>query len=530
MELFLKEHNNVIKNNNTAQSELIHILENTPKNINELIINQELHGNIDFSILEDHGFTQLKHIIFSNKGQVTQITGLPSRITKLHCNDQFLLQLINLPSSLKDLDCKNNYIQYIDLLNCTKLIKLQISNNHIETIEHLPSSLEELYCNQNHIKSLNLIHLNKLRVLHTSNNKTIIIIGLPPSVVDFVSENNPYINIDVCRDDPPSSETEIQTKIDYLESLNEYFKLKNKYEEKNIEKKRSLFKEKKDDQQKNGLSKKRLKQKQFVAKCINCKQNGGTIFNCRKRIYTAVCGNTITPCNLNIEINASMFYNNEESLHFTKGSLEELKTLIISTKMKTVFNYTPFSIATSEFKELIDEYEENHQTYIKLIEQHNDIYYGDIRRNCIEEKTKHIFEIISAIKKLLNEYSKTNPNYSSSLSSNDSNDYDYDSNENVNFNILKTAVDIQIKELFPEIHNLRMLKYEIMQMNPLVIDKRSQHIVNNFNEIREETPEPENKTVKESSNNGSILTQFTTALNKHEYYYHLPKVVHFIKN
>ena len=503
MNFILKEYENIIKNNNTAQLQLIYILENTPKNINELIINEVLHGNLDFSILEEKGFNNLKNIIFSMKGEVTEIIGLPSYIQKLHCNDQFLLQLTDLPTDLYDLDCKNNHIQNINLLKCTKLKKLQISNNHIETIEHLPSSLEELYCNDNQIKSLNLIHLTHLHILHTSNNKTIIIIGLPPSVVDFVSENNPRIEFENCTDDTPATNTELQNKINYLESLNKYFKLKNKYEQQLYTEKRKIYLKK----QKSILSKKPLKQTTFIAKCINCKQKGGSIFKCQDRTYTAVCGNTNSPCNLNIEIYTSRYFNNEEYLKVGRESLEEIKTDIICKKMDAVFNYTSNSVASQSFKNLINEYEDNHQQYTKTLEQHNNNYYGDVRQKCIEDKTKQIFEIILAIKKLLNEYSKTD-----------------------NLNILKTAVEIQIKELFPEIYNLRMLKYEIMEMNHIFFDNKLQNIMNTFNEIRGEQIEKENNEANNLDNNinGSVLVQYITALHKIESHYTSPKVVKFI--
>lgn len=510
MNFILKEYENIVKNNNTAQLQLINILENTPKNINELIISEVLHGNLDFSILEEKGFKQLKSIIFSNKGEVTQIIGLPSHIEKLHCNDQFLLQMTHLPGNLHELNCKNNHIQHIDLSKCTKLKILQISNNHIETIEQLPSSVEELYCNDNQIKSLNLIHMTNLRVLHTSNNKTIIIIGLPPSVVDFVSENNPHIEIKNCADDPPTNERAEQQQHNYLERLNEYFALKQKYDTKLHEDKRKFFLKKK----KALSTKKPLKQPNLVIKCINCGKVGGTIFNFHKRKYTAVCGNTTQPCNLNIEIYASNFFNNNEFLNITKDSLEEVKNLVICKKMDAIFNYTSKSVASQSFKNLINEYEEHNKMFNELLEKHNDIYYGEVRRKCIEDKTTQIFEIILAIKTLLNEYSKTN-----------------------NLNILKTAVEIQVKELFPEIHNLRMLKYEVMEMGHVIFHTKTQHIVNNFNEIRGEQSSSEKETLvteglRENKINGSVLIQKTIALHKLENngYNTSPKVNKFIKN
>lgn len=495
MNIILQEYENIIRDNNTAQLQLNNILDNITKNTNELLINEVLHGNLDFSILEEKGFKNIKRIIFSVKGEVTEIINLPSQLEILHCNDQFLLNLTNLPSHLQELHCKDNHINFIDLTKCTKLKVLQISNNQLQIVDNLPPLLEELYCNDNQIKTLNLINNHKLRVLHTSNNKTIIIIGIPPSIVDFVSENNPYIEINTCingEGQPPATQDSQMKKVNYMESLNDYFKLKNKYEMKLHEMRRKAF-----HKGSSSINGKRLASR-IVPKCIRCNKSGGTIFNYKDRRYTAVCGNTEHPCELNIEIYNSSFTNNEKYLELAKDALNELKLEIIQQKMDTVFNYTTKSSATNLFKKLMNEYNDFNKTYSELFTKHNDLYYGEIRKECIEKKTVHIFELILSVKKLLNEYKKTD-----------------------NPNILKTAVDIQVKELFPEIHNLRMLKYEIMEMNLCSLTKKSQNIFNNFNEVRgeENLDGPfENETgIKIDDINGSVLVQYPLSLHKIEY-------------
>ena len=73
-----------------------------------------------------------------------------------------------------------------------------------------------------------------------------------------------------------------------------YYKLKGDYNKKYQNAKKKITK--------SGLSlsqmKKKLKTMQM--KCINCKQNGGTIFGNTNGILTAKCGNTVSPCPLDL--------------------------------------------------------------------------------------------------------------------------------------------------------------------------------------------------------------------------------------
>ena len=63
-----------------------------------------------------------------------------------------------------------------------------------------------------------------------------------------------------------------------------------------------------------------------------------------------------------------------------------------------------------------------------------------------------VFKLIEYNRELLAEYNKTQ-----------------------SVEILKTVMDLQIKEIMPEIRNLRMLKHEIMEMESEDIGNRTQH-------------------------------------------------------
>jgi len=437
MNIIREQREFIITTNNTAQSNLIGILEKLEKRTNEILITDALHGNLDFSVLERDGFHNVKTIHFTKEGEITSIINLPQNLEKLKCSHQYLIELQNLPGSLIELDCQHNYIENLDFTKTKKLKILRASSNHITKLENLPDSLEELYCDDNRIKTLHLSELLLLRVLHTSNNKTIIIEGLPPSVVDFQSENNPFIEMSYAnmhRSGEKSTEHS-EKKIDYIESVYDYFKLKSKYEMESYKLKRKAFEK--------GTSKKSKRRlaASVVTKCINCKQLGGTLFSTKDNNYYAVCGNKKSPCNLNIEIHNGKHYRIEDILFIEHGELNDIKTHIIKEKLNTIFNYVDNESAAKIFKEKIQEFHFYNADYTGLIEKNNHLYKNDIREELIRKKSKQIYGIIAAIKDLIQQY-------------------EIDSNRE----LLRTAIQIQIKELNPEIQNLRLLRNEINEM------------------------------------------------------------------
>ena len=492
MNIILEERENIIKNNDTAQETLLSILDKFEPQMRELSIHKELHGNLDFSVLKTRGFKNVKSILLLEKGEITSISNLPEGLEKLVVSHQYLIELENIPTSIKELDIQHNFIPNLDISSLTKLKKLEISDNHFTKLENLPDSLEELYCNNNRIKVLNLKDVLSLRVLHTSNNKAIIIENLPPSIVDFKSENNPFIEIDYAnlhsskeKNDQEKTDDDNEKKINYIESLLEYFKLKNNYEEKNFKEKKKIYDK--------YISKKEKKKNmaKWVPKCIQCKQPGGTLFSKNNNTYFAVCGNKRSPCKLNIEI----FNGRSNMLDYmmTIIGLEELvdvKEKIIKQKLDNIFNYENEKEALKFFKENLEEFTFFNDEYTELLQKNNQLYKDEIRSELIARKTQHIYDLISSINNLIQQYKKDN-----------------------NDQLLKTAMEIQVKELDPEINNLRMLRYEIME----IIYKNAKKVVS------EGTDKEDTQEYKES-----ILFQRYHSLQRMEYLSGKPpKVVRF---
>lgn len=440
MNIIIERREDIIKNNNTAQQELNGILDNLDNSIDELIIYNSLYGNLDFSVLETNGFKRIKTIIFDKEGEITNISNLPSNLVKLVCSKQYLTDLENLPETLVELDCKQNYISNIDFTSLKKIKVLEISDNQFEKLENLPDTLEELYCNNNKIRKLNLANLTQLRILHSSNNKTLIIEGIPSSIVDFVSENNPFIdieydNLNIGSLDSEKKEERNENKIQYIDSLYDYFKLKKEYEDELHNARKKVF-EKQPNKKMGKKEASRVK-----GKCVNCRRPVNTVFTVKNKSYIAMCGDINKPCGLKIEIYNGVHYPND-FIYINKENLDSVKTMIIKQKLDTIFNYISNEESAKIFKKIMEEYTFYNSDFFNLLEKHNDIYSNKVRNDLIERKTSQIFGLISSIKELVNEYEKTE-----------------------NHELLKTAIEIQVKELGPEIHNLRMLKYEIMEFD-----------------------------------------------------------------
>ena len=98
-------------------------------------------------------------------------------------------------------------------------------------------------------------------------------------------------------------------------------------------------------------------------------------------------------------------------------------------------------------------YKEEVDEFLKL---HEELFYSDEKKEKIKKKSNMIFEIVNEINVLIEEYKK-----------------------NGNTQLLKSAIDMQIHQLNPEIHNLRTLKHEIMEMKLISETKKKKFYATN---------------------------------------------------
>jgi len=177
--------------------------------------------------------------------------------------------------------------------------------------------------------------------------------------------------------------------------------------------------------------------------CINCKRPVGTIFSNRiDNKYTAICGDKGNPCNLNIKIFNGKTINLPYILKIYQEEITDIKDTIIRQKLDTLFSYTTEEKSVELFKKELDTYNANSKIYIDLLNRYNELYDNKHTKEMVQKKSDEIFIIIEKIRDLLKEYETTE-----------------------NPSILKTAMDMQIKDLYPEIRNLKLLKNEVVELN-----------------------------------------------------------------
>lgn len=426
----------VIGENNTAQLNFMSLLDKLDTNyVTELNINTSLHGELDFSVLSDRGFKKVDSISFVYSGEVTSIRNIPEGVVKLECDDQLLADLDGLPSTLEEIDVSENSLSKFDASKLPKLRFLRISDNELTEITNLPTTLEILECENNQLRRLDLAGTPKLKTLKCSNNPLLMLEHVPASLVNLEMENNPFVEIDRSKpaEKGEKGERARDKKYDYLESIREYFRLKNDYEVKLRKLRRAAYER--------GATKKesRYKARSIKPVCINCKRNVGTVFDHKDQKYTAVCGDRTKPCELNIRIFIGDYFRMDELLKLYSDEIQDDKQKIIAQKMDTLFEYVSPTESARTFKDVLKQYTDTSATYKQTLADYETIYNNPQRKADLDRKMEEMYRIRDDIRKLLDEYKKSG-----------------------NREVLIAAVEMHVKDLTPVIHNLRLTKYDSM--------------------------------------------------------------------
>ena len=167
----------------------------------------------------------------------------------------------------------------------------------------------------------------------------------------------------------------------------------------------------------------------------------GTVFKTREGRFLAYCGDTKEPCPLRIEIFKGEFESDDIFAEETEKSLLETKEQIIRQKMDVLFNYSSEEDTVKKFKDLIEEYNLLSFLHKMDLDIREDKRFNLHKRELIKAKIAAIGGIKSSMNAYMDEF-----------------------DESGNRDALHSAMDIYIREYMPEIHNLRMLKYSVMEM------------------------------------------------------------------
>jgi uncharacterized protein YukE len=195
-----------------------------------------------------------------------------------------------------------------------------------------------------------------------------------------------------------------------IEVVNDFYKLKSEYE-------KTLYNEKISIINNNTLSKeeKLKKYKLFKPKCINCKQQVGTIFLTKNNKLIAKCGATksifqkdFQPCNLDIQIERG----NIELLSNIVDEFSKEKELdkdeIIKTKLNFFFNFVNEEETIENFKEQKKSYTENIETYMDYLKEFNDVVSNSENKKMIEQTILDIHESKQKIKSYIKNFREEN--------------------------------------------------------------------------------------------------------------------------
>ena len=137
------------------------------------------------------------------------------------------------------------------------------------------------------------------------------------------------------------------------EALNEFYKMKSKYETTYYEKYvKPIIKSKDKSKREKRVEYSKLPK----AECINCKRNVGTVFSIKpdpedyKRIFIAKCGDLDEPCPLDIQFELADRQRLETQTKEDTNDLNYIKTKIVVDKNDTIFGYTDEQTAIMRFK------------------------------------------------------------------------------------------------------------------------------------------------------------------------------------
>ncbi len=233
-----------------------------------------------------------------------------------------------------------------------------------------------------------------------------------------------------------------------------YYKLKGDYDAKYKNAKNKITKSDL------SLSEMRKKIKSMKMKCINCKQNGGTIFTNKNGILTAKCGNTESPCALDIQIKRGKWMLLTKAADLSEEDIEISKENIIDLKLDLLFGLRTEEQIASEF----DESKSDYKSLVKqldmingVIESENTIKVGaptkdedSVRNIPIKEylniKNRQLKQLVTRFKSLVKEYMEEDE----VLAKQD---------------LMQQAINIYTEQIFPIMTNMRESKYAVTMMD-----------------------------------------------------------------
>lgn len=202
----------------------------------------------------------------------------------------------------------------------------------------------------------------------------------------------------------------INTTETKYEKLNEYFKLKSKYESQFDKEKKKIVNSKN-----MSWKEKRSLFKEFKPKCIVCKRPVGNIFTIIKepeqhsRTFKATCGDLVSPCGFNyiIKVDDCSLYT--EDINMLEEEIKNIKDKIIKYKNGQLFGYIDNDVVIEEFDKMKEILNDSSTLLEHNLTEYNKIVDNKTKNETISKLKMDIYNnYINNIKISMNEFDKTN--------------------------------------------------------------------------------------------------------------------------
>jgi hypothetical protein len=195
-------------------------------------------------------------------------------------------------------------------------------------------------------------------------------------------------------------------KTKFIETLDQYYRYKDKYES-------NLKKEKTQIIKLEGLSwrEKRAEYMKIKPKCINCRRPVGSIFSTKKqddgRHLIALCGDRKQPCPFNININLGLVQNIQENLRNDESELNEYKHKVIIDKNDLLFGYITPEQAVSRFDILKEQVSEFTKIYEFTLETYLNVVDNEEKKAEIVKQQLEFYNNLDNFNLMINQYKST---------------------------------------------------------------------------------------------------------------------------
>jgi len=192
----------------------------------------------------------------------------------------------------------------------------------------------------------------------------------------------------------------------FIDSLDQYYRYKDKYES-------NLKKDKTQIIKLEGLSwkEKRAEYMKIKPKCINCRRPVGSIFSTKNqkdgRHLIALCGDRKQPCPFNIDINLGLVQNIQENLHNDENTLNEYKRGVIIDKNDLLFGYITAQEAVLKFDVLKEQVTEFTKIYEFTLQTYLDVVDNPVKKAELEKLQLEFYNNLDNFNLMIKQYNST---------------------------------------------------------------------------------------------------------------------------